>query len=116
MGGEGAELRCRECSRPYPAQPLHVCEYCFGPLEVHYDYEAMRGRLTRAAVEAGPPSIWRYRDLLPLRGEPRVGRHCGFTPLVHARNLGKALGLRRLYVKNDTVNQNAIACTAPSTK
>jgi threonine synthase len=86
-----------------------VCEYCFGPLEVHYDYEAIRGRLTRAVVEAGPPSIWRYGALLPLREEPRVGRHCGWTPLVHARNLGKALGLRRLYVKNDTVNHPTLS-------
>jgi threonine synthase len=107
--GHGKGLKCRECGRPYPAQPLHVCEYCFGPLEVDYDYEAVRQAVSRRAIEAGPPSIWRYQALLPVEGEPRVGRHCGFTPLVHARNLGKALGLRRLYVKNDTVNHPTLS-------
>jgi len=107
--GHGKGLKCRECGRAYAAQPLHVCEYCFGPLEVVYDYEAMGRAVSRRAIEAGPPSIWRYRELLPLDEEPRVGRHCGFTPLVHARNLGKALGLNRLYVKNDTVNHPTLS-------
>jgi threonine synthase len=97
-------LKCRECGRPYPAKPLHVCEFCFGPLEVDYDYEALRRTLTRKAIEAGPPSIWRYSGLLPTEGEPAVGRHCGMTPLVKARNLARALGVREVYVKNDTVN------------
>ncbi|HLC20805.1 MAG TPA: threonine synthase [Candidatus Methylomirabilis sp.] len=97
-------LKCRECSRPYPADPLHVCEFCFGPLEVDYDYEALRGTLTREAIESGPPSIWRYRDLLPIEGEPAVGKHCGMTPLVKTKNLARALGMREVYVKNDTVN------------
>jgi threonine synthase len=97
-------LKCRECGRPYPADPLHVCEYCFGPLEVDYDYDALRGRLTRKAIEAGPPSIWRYKALLPIEGEPVVGRHCGMTPLVRANNLARALGMREVYVKNDTVS------------
>ena len=102
-------LKCRECARRYPAQPLHVCEYCFGPLEVDYDYTAMAGALSRRTIEAGPPSIWRYGALLPLTSEPTVGRHCGFTPLVRARNLGRALGLARLYVKNDTVNHPSLS-------
>ncbi|MDD5558528.1 threonine synthase [Candidatus Methylomirabilis sp.] len=97
-------LKCRECGRPYPADPLHVCEYCFGPLEVDYDYDALRGRLTRKAIEAGPPSIWRYKALLPIEGEPVVGKHCGMTPLVRANNLARALGMREVYVKNDTVS------------
>lgn len=97
-------LKCRECGRPYPADPLHVCEFCFGPLEVDYDYDALRGRLTRKAIEAGPPSIWRYKALLPIEGEPVVGRHCGMTPLVRANNLARALGMREVYVKNDTVS------------
>jgi threonine synthase len=97
-------LKCRECGRPYPADPLHVCEYCFGPLEVDYDYDALQGRLTRKAIEAGPPSIWRYKALLPIEGEPVVGRHCGMTPLVRANNLARALGMREVYVKNDTVS------------
>jgi threonine synthase len=80
-----------------------VCEHCFGPLEVDYDYAAIQRTVTRRRIETGPPSIWRYRDLLPLDGEPIVGRHVGMTPLVHARNLGDAWGLRRLYLKNDAV-------------
>ena len=96
-------LVCRECGRGVPQGPVHVCEQCFGPLEVDYDYAAIRRGLTRHRIETGPPSIWRYRDLLPLDGEPTVGRHVGMTPLVHARNLGEAWGLRELYLKNDAV-------------
>ena len=97
-------LKCRECGRPYPAHPLHVCEFCFGPLEVDYDYDRLRGTMTRKTIESGPPSIWRYSGLLPTEGEPAVGRHCGMTPLVKAKNLARALGMREVYVKNDTVN------------
>jgi threonine synthase len=100
-------LKCRECGRSYPSSPIHVCEFCFGPLEVDYDYEAIRARATRARIEAGPKSIWRYADLLPLElgpdGEPPVGQAVGFTPLVRARNLGEELGVKELYIKNDSV-------------
>ena len=99
-------LKCRECGRGYPASPIHVCEFCFGPLEVDYDYEAIGARVSRARIEAGPPSIWRYADLLPLDvpdGEPPIGPHVGFTPLVRARNLAREWGVRELYVKNDAV-------------
>ena len=99
-------LKCRECGRGYPASPVHVCEFCFGPLEVDYDYEAIGARVSRARIEAGPPSIWRYADLLPLDvpdGEPPIGPHVGFTPLVRARNLAREWGVRELYVKNDAV-------------
>jgi threonine synthase len=102
-------LKCRECARPYPAKPLHVCEFCFGPLEVDYDYAGIGRVLTHRTIEAGPPNIWRYRALLPIDGEVTVGRHCGLTPLVRARNLGKALGLTNLYVKNDTVNHPTLS-------
>ncbi len=102
-------LKCRECARPYPHKPLHVCEFCFGPLEVDYDYPAIGRVLDHRSIESGPPSIWRYRALLPVDGEPVVGRYCGFTPLVRARNLGKALGLTQLYVKNDTVNHPTLS-------
>jgi len=102
-------LKCRECARPYPDKPLHVCEFCFGPLEVDYDYAAIGRVLDHRSIEAGPPNLWRYRALLPVDGEPTVGRHCGFTPLVRARNLGKALGLTHLYVKNDTVNHPTLS-------
>ena len=99
-------LKCRECGRGYPSSPIHVCEFCFGPLEVDYDEAAIRARVSRARIEAGPPSIWRYADLLPLDvpdGEPPIGPHVGFTPLVRARNLAREWGVRELYVKNDAV-------------
>jgi threonine synthase len=96
-------LKCRECSRAYPASPVHVCEFCFGPLEVDYHYDAIRRLVTRDRIAAGPPSIWRYKDLLPVEGEIEVGHHVGFTPLVRARNLADELGVRELYVKNDSV-------------
>lgn len=102
-------LKCRECARPYPEKALHVCEFCFGPLEVDYDYSAISHAISHRTIEAGPPNMWRYRPLLPINGEPTVGRHCGFTPLLRARNLGKALGLTNLYVKNDTVNHPTLS-------
>jgi threonine synthase len=99
-------LKCRECGRSYPASPSHVCEFCFGPLEVDYDYEVIRGRISRARIEAGPKSIWRYADLLPLDlpdGEPPIGAAVGGTPLIRARNLADELGVKEIYVKNDSV-------------
>jgi threonine synthase len=96
-------LRCRECARAYPPGPHHVCEFCFGPLEVDYDYDAIRRVLTRASIEAGPPSMWRYRALLPVTGEVAIGRHVGFTPLVRAENLAQELGVREVWIKNDAV-------------
>ncbi len=98
-------LRCRECGSEYPVQPTHVCEMCFGPLDPVYDYDLMRRRVSRASIEAGPASMWRYRDLLPLDDEvPEVTLGEGFTPLVKAERLGAELGLRNLYIKNDTMN------------
>jgi len=100
-------LKCRECGRGYPSSPSHVCEFCFGPLEVAYDYEVIRARISRASIEAGPKSIWRYADLLPLDlvdGLPPIGAAVGFTPLVRARNLADEWGVRALYVKNDSVS------------
>jgi threonine synthase len=100
-------LKCRECGRGYPSSPSHVCEFCFGPLEVDYDYEVIRARISRARIEAGPKSIWRYADLLPLElvdGLPPIGAAVGFTPLVRARNLADEWGVRELYVKNDSVS------------
>ena len=98
-------LRCRECGTEYELQATHVCEMCFGPVDVEYDYDAIRRVISRARIEAGPPSIWRYRDLLPVGPEARVvtlGE--GFTPLVKADRLGSELGLRNLYLKNDSMN------------
>ena len=100
-------LKCRECGRSYPSSPVHVCEFCFGPLEVEYNYEVIRQRVSRARIEAGPKSIWRYADLLPVElgadGEPAVGPAVGFTPLIRARNLADELGVKELWVKNDSV-------------
>jgi len=97
-------LRCKECGREYPKEALFVCEYCFGPLEVSYDYEPLRGVLTREKIESRPRTLWRYRELLPIEGEPKVGLHSGFTPLQPAPNLAKELGVRELYIKNDGLN------------
>jgi threonine synthase len=97
-------LRCKECGREYPLNPIHVCEFCFGPLEVEYDREAQRKAVSRESIAAGPPSLWRYRDLLPCDAERAVDLNAGFTPLLRARNLAEALGLRHLYLKNDCVN------------
>jgi len=102
-------LICRECGKEYPAVSLHVCELCFGPLEVQYNYKEIQASLTRKKIEQGPKSLWRYVDLLPIMGEPTVGLHAGFTPLVRAKNLGDELGLDRLYIKNDTVNHPTLS-------
>ena len=102
-------LVCRECGKEYPAVSLHVCDMCFGPLEVQYNYKTIKSRLTRKAIEAGPKSLWRYVDLLPIAGDPTVGLAAGFTPLVRAKNLGDELGLDKLYIKNDTVNHPTLS-------
>ena len=97
-------LRCRECGQEYPLEARHVCEFDFGPLEVVYDYEAAKHKLTREAVQSRPQSMWRYAELLPVAGEPTVGREVGFTPLIKADRLAERLGIRELWVKNDAVN------------
>ena len=97
-------LRCRECGRDYPLAAIHVCEYCFGPLEAVYDDEAIRAAVSREAIAARPATLWRYREFLPCEADSAVDIGAGFTPLLHAKNLGKALGLPRLYLKNDTAN------------
>ncbi|MCY0865995.1 MAG: threonine synthase [Aquificota bacterium] len=101
-------LKCRECGREYPIEPIHVCEFCFGPLEVKYDYEEIKKNISRKKIEEGPKSLWRYIDLLPVE-EPRVGFHAGFTPLKKAENLGKLLGLDNLYIKDDSVNHPTLS-------
>jgi threonine synthase len=96
-------LKCRECGREYPVDPIYVCEFCFGPLEVMYDYKKIRKALKRKTIERRDGNLWRYKELLPIDGEPQVGLNSGFTPLVRADNLASALGVRELYVKDDTV-------------
>ena len=97
-------LKCRECGRKYPKEAVHVCDFDFGPLEAAYDYDAIRSVLTRKTIEGRDESMWRYRELLPIDGEPTVGTQVGFTPLVKAERLARRLGVRELYIKNDTVN------------
>ena len=97
-------LRCRECQRAFPAEALHVCDYCFGPLEVAYDYERIAATVSRERIEAGPRTIWRYRDLLPVDDATPVDLGAGFTPLVRADRLAAELGLGELWIKDDTAN------------
>ena len=97
-------LKCRECGREYPLAATHVCEFDFGPLEVAYDYDRIKKSLTKATIQSRAKSMWRYRELLPVAGEPTVGLQVGFTPLVKADRLAKVLGIRELWIKNDTVN------------
>lgn len=97
-------LKCRECGRLYPLAPIHVCEYCFGPLEVDYNYDEIRDSVSRDKIERGPLSLWRYKDLLPVESGEDPSPGIGFTPLVRAYNLGRELGLKQLYLKNDSVN------------
>lgn len=97
-------LVCRACGKHYKEGPTYVCEDCFGPLEVLYDYNQIGRDFSPRELVSGPSSMWRYEPLLPLEGKPKVGLNAGFTPLVHARRLGECLGLTHLYIKNDTVN------------
>jgi len=96
-------LRCRKCGQEYPMQPLNLCDFCFSPLEVSYDYKAMARALNREKLAGGPLSMWRYRDMLPVEGK-EVDIGTGFTPLVKADSLGRELGLDCLYIKNDCLN------------
>ncbi len=102
-------LRCRECGREYPKEALYVCEYCFGPLEVDYDYEKIKKKLTRKEIESRPENLWRYRELMPIDGEPSDGLNSGFTPLIRAKNLERALGVKELYIKDDSVNHPTLS-------
>lgn len=97
-------LQCKECGHQFPAKATHVCEFCFGPLEVVYNYDAIKARISRASIEKGPRSLWRYWDLLPVETRDVVTLSEGMTPLIHAKNLGAELGLKNLYIKNDSVN------------
>ncbi len=97
-------LRCKECSREYPVGALNVCDFCFGPLEVVYDYDAIAKVASRERIMAGPPSRWRYGDFLPADYNPAIDINAGFTPLIRSHRLADKLGLKELWIKNDTVN------------
>jgi len=103
------KLKCRECSREYPLEPLAACEECWAPLEVVYDYGRLWSDIRREDIVSRPATMWRYRELLPLLGEPHVGRHTGFTPFIRARQLEQALGAREVYIKNDAVNHPTLS-------
>ncbi|HYM38383.1 MAG TPA: threonine synthase [Nitrospiraceae bacterium] len=105
-------LVCRECGKEYPTKAIHVCELCFGPLEVKYNYDEIKKGISRKKIEDGPRSMWRYMDLLPVESpsiNSVIGPHAGLTPMVRAKNLGAYLGLDELYIKNDTVNHPTLS-------
>jgi threonine synthase len=100
-------LQCHLCRTNFPAEAIYVCDQCLGPLEPIYDYDAVR--LTRAEIAGRPKNLWRYRELLPITGEPRTGFHSGFTPLVKCDRLAERLGLSELYIKDDSVNHPTLS-------
>ena len=100
-------LQCHLCKAMFPAEANYVCDKCLGPLEPVYDYSAMG--LTREIIERRPKNLWRYRELLPITGEPRTGFHSGFTPLVRCTRLAERLGVRELYIKDDSVNHPTLS-------
>src|SRR3989338_4721761 len=102
-------LKCRECARKYPKEALFVCEYCFASLEVDYDYPAIKKVLTKDKILSRPQNMWRYKELLPLDKEPTDGLNSGFTPLIKAKNLAQHLGVRKLYIKDDSVSHPTLS-------
>jgi threonine synthase len=102
-------LQCKECGAEYEPKAINVCEFCFGPLEVVYDYSALARTVTRASIEAGPNSIWRYRPLLPVTTDNPIDVGTGMTPLLKANRLARRLGLKQLFIKNDAVNMPTLS-------
>ena len=102
-------LKCKECGTEYELQAIHVCEQCFGPLEVSYDYDALRRHVTRESIQAGPNSIWRYRPFLPVTTDNPIDVGTGMTPLVKSNRLARRLGLKNLFIKNDAVNMPTLS-------
>ena len=100
-------LQCHVCKAAFPALATYVCDKCLGPLEPVYDYDAIK--LTREEIESRPKNIWRYRELLPITGEPKTGFHSGFTPLVRCTRLAERLGVSELYIKDDSVNHPTLS-------
>ncbi|MEB3291707.1 MAG: threonine synthase [Synechococcales bacterium] len=103
------KLKCKECGAEYEPKAMHVCELCFGPLEVKYDYDKLRQTVTRETIEAGPNSIWRYRAFLPVATDNYIDVGTGMTPLIEAKRLARRLGLKKLYIKNDAVNMPTLS-------
>jgi threonine synthase len=97
-------LKCKECEASYPLEARYVCDDCFGPLEVAYDFSGLDAESTRRRIQAGPQTIWRYSDFLPFESQPRTALAAGVTPLIRADALAKRLGLGEVWVKNDAAN------------
>ncbi|MGD1851451.1 MAG: threonine synthase [Cyanophyceae cyanobacterium] len=108
-GGHFSHLGCKECGAQYEAKAIHVCEECFGPLEVKYDYDSLKQTVTRESIQAGPNSIWRYRDFLPVTSKDPIDVGTGMTPLLKTGRLARRLGLKELYIKNDAVNMPTLS-------
>ena len=102
-------LQCSMCQAPFPAEALYVCDKCLGPLEATYDADAIKETVSRELIESRPPSLWRYREFLPIQGDPLTGFHSGCTPLVRAKLLGRELGLDDLYLKDDSINHPTLS-------
>ena len=100
-------LQCHLCKSTFPAEATYVCGKCLGPLEPIYDYASIT--LTREQIASRPKNLWRYRELLPITGEPQTGFHSGFTPLVRCTRLAEQLGLSELYIKDDSVNHPTLS-------
>ena len=107
LSGAFLGLQCHLCKARFPAEAVYVCDKCLGPLEPVYDYDAVR--VTREQIEKRPKNLWRYRELLPITGEPLTGFNSGFTPLVRCDRLAARLGLRELYLKDDSVNHPTLS-------
>jgi threonine synthase len=98
-------LKCKECGETYELEARYVCDTCFGPLEVSYDYSGLGDAAElKRKIQAGPPSIWRYSDFLPFARRPQTALDAGLTPLVRSQRLADRLGLAEVYVKNDAAN------------
>ncbi|AFY39516.1 L-threonine synthase [[Leptolyngbya] sp. PCC 7376] len=104
-----SQLTCKECGATYEAEAKHVCELCFGPLEVTYDYEKIKQKVSRETIEAGPNSIWRYKEFLPVETDTPIDVGTGMTPLLKANRLARRLGIKELYIKNDAVNMPTLS-------
>lgn len=102
-------LKCKECGSEYEAKAIHVCEECFGPLEVTYDYANLQRTVTRESIQAGPNSIWRYRPFLPVETDTPIDVGTGMTPLIKTNRLARRLGIKNLYIKNDAVNMPTLS-------
>ena len=103
------KLVSKEGNTEYPLEAIHICEETFAPLEVAYDYDAIRRQVSRESIQAGPNSIWRYQAFLPVESENPIDVGTGMTPLVKSHRLARRLGLKNLYIKNDAVNMPTLS-------